>query len=184
MATLGVCRRRLPPSRWRRCRPSFGRCCNRSSTMTSVVSQNSSLPPSTLHPHVHPTPPKAKSKRKHGEQSGHAKCERLLIPVEECDRVVELQLGGCRRCRGRALAPLRHQVWQRPEIKPVVTEYQRQRWERPCCRETTSVELPAGVPSGQSGPRLTAFAGLLMACFRQNQRRTRCSSKPFWGSRA
>jgi transposase len=31
--------------------------------------------------------------------------------------------------------------------------------------------LPAGVPSGQAGPRLTAFAGLLMACFRQSKRR-------------
>jgi transposase len=31
--------------------------------------------------------------------------------------------------------------------------------------------LPAGVPSGQAGPRLIAFAGLLMACFRQSKRR-------------
>ena len=57
-------------------------------------------------------------------------------------------------------------------MKPVVTEYRRQRWECPCCRETTCAELPAGVPSGQSGPRLTAFVGLWMACFRQSKRRT------------
>jgi transposase len=31
--------------------------------------------------------------------------------------------------------------------------------------------LPLGVPSGQAGPRLIAFAGLLMACFRQSKRR-------------
>ncbi len=32
--------------------------------------------------------------------------------------------------------------------------------------------LPAGVPRGQSGPRLIAFSGLLMAYFRQSKRRT------------
>src|SRR5690606_4180048 len=33
-------------------------------------------------------------------------------------------------------------------------------------------ELPAGVPSGQCGPRLAAFTGLLMGHFRQSKRRT------------
>ena len=73
--------------------------------------QNSSLPPSTQHPHTQPAPPKTKSKRKRGGQPGHAKCERPLIPVEQCDRVVELQPGGCRCCgralSGRDLAPRR-----------------------------------------------------------------------------
>ena len=32
--------------------------------------------------------------------------------------------------------------------------------------------LPAGVPSGSSGPQLIAFVALLMACFRQSKRRT------------
>lgn len=138
--------------------------------------QNSSLPPSTQHPHAKPAPPKAKSKRRRGGQPGHVKCERPLIPVEQCDRVVELQPGACRRCgrtlSGRDLAPLRHQVWELPEMKPVIVEYQRHRLECPCCCETTCAELPGGVPSGQSGPRLTAFVGLLMACFRQSKRRT------------
>jgi transposase len=138
--------------------------------------QNSSLPPSTQHPHAKAAPPKPKSRRKRGGQPGHARCERPLIPVERCDRVVRLHPGACRRC-GRALsegelAPLRHQVWELPEIRPVVTEYQRHRRECRCCRETTCAELPVGVPSGQSGPRLTAFVGLLMACFRQSKRRT------------
>lgn len=50
-------------------------------------------------------------------------------------------------------------------------QYQRRRFEYPCCRETTCAELSAWVPSGQSGPRLTAFFGLLMACVRQSERR-------------
>jgi hypothetical protein len=62
-------------------------------------------------------------------------------------------------------------VWELPEIKPQVVEYQRHRLACPCCGETTCAALPLGVPTGQSGPRLVAFAGLLMAYFRQSKRR-------------
>ena len=44
--------------------------------------QNSSLPPSTQHPHERPQPPKRKSKKKRGGQLGHEKHERALIPTE------------------------------------------------------------------------------------------------------
>jgi len=59
-----------------------------------------------------------------------------------------------------------------PEIKPHVTEYQRHRLGCPACGQTTCAELPAGVPQGQSGPRLMAFTALLMAYYRQSKRRT------------
>ena len=48
--------------------------------------QNSSLPPSTQHPHARPQPPKRKSKKKRGGQPGHEKHERPLIPTNECAR--------------------------------------------------------------------------------------------------
>ena len=138
--------------------------------------QNSSLPPGSQHPHAKPAPPKGKSKRKRGGQPGHARCERPLIPSAQCERVEELRPTACRRCGhrlvGRDAQPLRHPVWELPEIQPLVVEYRRHRLSCPCCRETTCAELPVGVPSGQSGPRLTAFVGLLMACFRQSKRRT------------
>ena len=141
----------------------------------SKTPQNSSLPPSSQHPHAKPPPSKSKSKRKRGGQPGHGKHERTLIPTKECTHLVTLKPQQCRRC-GKNLAgvdevPLRHQVWELPEIKPLVTEYQRHRLT--CsCNETTCAPLPPGVPSGQSGPRLVAFASLLMAYFRQSKRRT------------
>ena len=61
--------------------------------------------------------------------------------------------------------PLRHQVWELPEIQPIVTEYQRHRLICTCGNSTCG-ELPQGVPTGQAGPRLIAFVALLMACFR------------------
>lgn len=138
--------------------------------------QNSSLPPSTQHPHARPQPPKRKSKRKRGGQPGHEKHQRPLIPTEDCNHVEPLKPTECRRCgeklSGNDPEPLRHQVWELPEIKPIVTEYQRHRLTCPCCGETTCAELPLGVPQGQSGPRLMAFTALLMAFYRQSKRRT------------
>ena len=138
--------------------------------------RNSSLPPSSQHPHARPQPPKRKSKKKRGGQPGHAKHERPLIPAHQCDDVKPLRPTECRRygakLSGDDPEPLRHQVWELPEIKPIVTEYQRHRLACPCCGEKTCAELPSGVPLGQSGPRLMAFTALLMAYYRQSKRRT------------
>jgi transposase len=137
--------------------------------------RNASLPPSSEHPHAKPAPQTKKSGKKPGGQPGHAKHERSLIPVEQCQETVPLKPTACRRCgttlSGSDPQPLRHQVWELPEIKPIVTEYQRHRLTCPCCGETTCGELPAGVPLSQAGPRLVAFVALLMGCFKQSKRR-------------
>lgn len=136
--------------------------------------RNSSLPPSSEHPHAKPPPAKPKSGRERGGQAGHEKHERALIPTAQCDEVIPCKPKCCRRC-GRKLggydpAPLRHQVWELPDIRPLVTEYQRHRL--PClCGATTCGALPPGVPASQAGPRLVALTALLMGCFRQSKRR-------------
>jgi transposase len=83
--------------------------------------QNSSLPPSTQHPHAKPAARKPKSNRQRGGQPGHQKHERTLIPSEQCDEVQTLNSAECRRCgtklRGSDPAPLRHPVWEVPQIK-------------------------------------------------------------------
>jgi hypothetical protein len=137
-------------------------------------SSNSSVPPSASHPHAKPPRPRPKSPRRPGGQPGHPKHERALIPTQQCQHVVACVPAACRRC-GRALsgtdtAPLRPQVWELPDIQPIVTEYQLHRLVCACgC--STAAPLPPGVPAGQAGPRLIAFAGLLMACFRQSNQR-------------
>jgi transposase len=143
---------------------------------TRKTPQNSSLPPSSVHPHAKPASSKRKSKKKRGGQPGHKKHERPLIPTEDCDDVQPLKPSECRRCGERLSGsdpePLRHQVWELPEIKPHVTEFQLHRLECAQCGATTCGELPVGVPQGQSGPRLMAFTALLMAFYRQSKRRT------------
>lgn len=138
--------------------------------------RNSSKPPSTEHPHAKPPANKPKSQRKRGGQPGHPKFERALIPVEECAAVHEHRPKECRGCGGKLSgvdpAPLRHQVWELPEIKPLVSEHRRHRLTCSCCGTVTCGELPPGVPQGQAGPRLIAFAALLMGSFRQSKRKT------------
>jgi transposase len=141
-----------------------------------LTPQNSSVPPSTQHPHARPpAKPKTKSKRKRGGQKGHRRAVRELVPVERCAEVIALHPENCRRC-GEGLVgsdpePIRHQVWELPEIEPIIVEYQRHR--RICCGcgTTTCAALPPGVPTGQFGARLLAFTGLLMGHFRQSKRR-------------
>ena len=91
--------------------------------------QNSSLPPSSQHPHAKPPREKKKGpKRTRGGQPGHRRHQRELIPTEDCSRVEPLKPDVCRRCAAKLTGddpePLRHQVWELPEIKPSVTEYQ------------------------------------------------------------
>jgi transposase len=137
-------------------------------------STNSSKPPSASHPHAKPAATLPKSKRKRGGQPGHDKYQRTLIPTEQCQQMVPCLPAACRRC-GQDLAgidpePLRHQVWELPEIQPLITEYQQHRLLCSCGCFTCGT-LPQGVPTGQAGPRLVAFSALLMACFRQSKRR-------------
>jgi transposase len=137
--------------------------------------RNSSLPPSTQHPHAKPAPDRPKSTRKPGGQPGHPKYERALIPTAQCQAMVPCKPTRCRGCgdplSGSDPAPWRHQVWDLPDITPLVTEYQRHRLTCAGCGETTCGELPEGVPHSQAGPRLVALTALLMGCFKQSKRR-------------
>ncbi len=135
--------------------------------------RNSSCPPSSEHPHAKPPrDQRAKeSKKQRGGQPGHPKHERALIPTEQCQAVVPLKPETCRRCAetlvGTDPEPLRHQVWDIPEIKPLVTEYQLHRLTCPRCQESTCAQLPAGVPASQAGARQVKRLGHdLMRCTR------------------
>ena len=87
--------------------------------------QNSSLPPSSQHPHGKPAPPKAKAsgkkKRKRGGQPGHPRHERALIPAENCTEVSDHKPDACRRCgeelTGRDPDPLRQARADRRPIR-------------------------------------------------------------------
>ena len=120
-------------------------------------------------------PATKKRKRRRGGQPGHPKAERALIPSEQCCEVVACKPEACRKCgtslEGDDPDPWRHQVTDIPPITPTVVEYQRHRLTCPCCGVSTCGELPEGVPTGMTGPRLVAIVGVLMVLFRQSKRR-------------
>jgi transposase len=132
--------------------------------------RNFSLPPSSKHPHAMLMPAMPKSSRKPGGQSGHAKHARAFIPVEPGREMMLLKPTACRRCgttlSGSDPKPPRHQLWELPEIKPLVTEYQRHRLACPRCGQTTCGSLPPGVPHSQARPRLVGWVALLNGVLR------------------
>jgi transposase len=127
-------------------------------------STNSSKPPSSDPPSVKRAPPKPCSKNKAGGQPGHKKTQRDLL--DHPDRVQECKPHACRNCRqplhGDDPQPLRHQVWDVPPVRPVVTEYRRHRLTCPRCGITTCGKAPLG----QDGPRLKAACVLLTGAYR------------------
>jgi len=61
--------------------------------------QNSSLPPSSQHPHAKPPKQKRKpSGRKRGGQAGHKKHQRMLVPPEQVTETISLKPPHCRHC--------------------------------------------------------------------------------------
>jgi transposase len=139
-------------------------------------SSNSHKPPSSDGPGVSKPPGKKKGKRRHGGQPGHKGTRRELVPPEKVDQVVPVMPSRCEHCGGpveaRAEGPAvcRHQVWELPPIKPVITEYQLGHGFCTQCQAWTQAKLPAGVPQGAFGARLTALTSLLTGRLRLSKR--------------
>ena len=153
-------------------------------------SSNSSRPPSSDPPQ---TPakverPAAPSGRKRGGQPGHHGSFRALVPVEQVDEVVVVAPEVCRHCGqpfsdkelGRPSQVWRHQVVEvlTPTVR--VTEYQMQVRRCPQCGKRTRASLPAGVPAGSFGPRLTAVVAMLLGRYRLSRREVRGLVADLW----
>jgi transposase len=142
-------------------------------------SGNSSLPPSQDPPHApRRLARKKKSGKSPGGQPGHEGNHRERVPVEEVDRMVEYRAPCCPRCRGelaeKAGGPSslveRVQIWELPEIRPVVTEHRRLASWCPRCQDWVKAEFPPVVRRRAFGPRLQAWVALLTGRFRQSRR--------------
>jgi transposase len=139
-------------------------------------SRNSSQPPSSDAPSALPRPQRQSSGRKRGAQLGHEGHQRKLYPVEACRSINNHRPAACSAC-GTALFgddpnPVRHQVVELPEAKPVVDEHRLHQLRCPDCGEVTRAPLPSDVPASGYGPRLAATVGLFSGPYRQSERQT------------
>lgn len=127
-------------------------------------SRNSSKPPSSDAPGRPNRAQRRASGRKRGAQKGHPGAYRELLASSEVDAVhpceppSSCECGAVVQRRGK---PLRHQVFDAPPVKPRVDEYQLYSGVCVGCGKPHRAALPAGVPSGQIGPRALAIVGLL-----------------------
>lgn len=138
-------------------------------------SRNSSKPPSSDGPtDRHNRRSKEPTGRKPGGQPGHGKHERPEVAPEKVSKRVVLRPTKCTRCASRLVGndpdPRRHQVFELPEIEPIVTEYVLHMLCCPDCGHTTRAALPEGVPTGIFGPSVIAVCSYLMGVHRLGKR--------------
>jgi transposase len=144
---------------------------------TRRSSRNSSQPPSSDAPSVLPRQRRQSSGRKRGAQPGHEGHQRKLYPVEACRSINNHRPAACSAC-GTALFgddpnPVRHQVVELPEVKPLVDEHRLHQLRCPDCGEVRRAPLPPDVPASGYGPRLAGTVGLFSGPYRQSERQTR-----------
>lgn len=104
--------------------------------------------------------------RKRGAQEGHKRQSRLLLPVEEVNKVIEDELEKCPQCDGqlnktREPEILRHQIGELVENPIMVVEYRRYGHHCSCCDAVFYPGLPQGVASSVCGERLQSLIGYM-----------------------
>ena len=145
-------------------------------------STNSSKPPSSDNPFKKKTRKKkyhgvGKNKAsKQGAQPGHKGKGRKLLPPEKVDdTVVCLPKPTC-ECGGHIKADpkkiKRHQQYELPKIKPIVTEYQQVYGFCATCGTIHCGELPHGVSNTLFAPRATATVAIFTGDYRLSKRST------------
>src|SRR5215218_754856 len=152
------------------------------------TSANSSRPPSSDPPQAAARPKAPPTGRKRGGQPGHRGVHRALLPVEQVDEVLVVGPEVCWHCQQpfpEATGRWRGRVWRHQvvELLPLavrVTEYQMVRRRCAQCGKHTRAELPAGVPRGPFGARLTAVIALLSGGYRLSRREVRQLLQDLW----
>ena len=141
-----------------------------------VDSRNSSKPPSSDGPGGGNRAQRRASQRKRGAQQGHPGSYRALLDEAEVDAVhhcvpIEVcECGGPVSVQGK---PVRHQVFDIPPVQPEVQEYRLYSGVCSQCNRGHRAALPAGVPSGQIGPRALALVSVLGTRFHLTQLKIR-----------
>ena len=150
-------------------------------------SQNSSKSPSS-------DPFKARKNKQHragksktskqGAQKGHQGKGRELLPPEQVDAFVTCLPPATCDCGGQIEANpkqfRRHQQFELPPVKPIVTEYQLIYGGCCTCGKVHSAALPDGVSNTCLGARATATIGIFTGDYRLSKRATQLLLSDFF----
>lgn len=141
----------------------------------SQNSQNSSRPPSSDGFQA-PLKRKKKKRKKRGAQVGHEPHVRQLAPEDQVSKISNHIPTHCEKCnaplQGEDPEPHRHQIWEIPEIKPIIEEHRIHHLSCAQCGHTTSGRLPDGVAKSSFGPSVLAMVAFLTGGLRLSKRIT------------
>jgi transposase len=143
----------------------------------NLDSRNSSKPPSSDGPASSNRRQRRASARKRGAQPGHKGSYRAMLDADQVDAVFDCQPAEQCECGGTVVVdpaePIRHQVFDVPKVAATVNEYRRFAGRCAGCGKAHRAALPAGVPSGQIGPRALALVGALGTHYHLTQHKIR-----------
>ena len=142
----------------------------------NLDSNNSSKPPSSNGPGKLNRAQRRASGRKRGAQPGHMGHSRAMLDESQVDRIVDCRAQAVCECGGSvdlADQPQRHQVFEVPPMRAQVDEYRLYSGRCAGCGKAHAGALPAGVPTGQLGPRALALVGVLGTRYHLTQRKIR-----------
>jgi transposase len=125
---------------------------------------NSSLPPSANPPAAPKPVVKEPTGRAPGGQPGHAPCQRIRLPANRVQQVIDHVPTTCGRCQHTLRAapgptdppPTWHQVAELPTVAAIITEHRGHTRTCPHCGTRTHAPVPADIRGRVAGPRLTA----------------------------
>ena len=114
--------------------------------------------------------------RKNGGLLSNSGAQIVCPPPEHCERCgADVQ--------GDPDKPIRHQVFELPQIEPLITKYVRLSGVCSGCGLKHHGALPVGVPTGQLGARALALVGTLAGQFHLTQRKVQAVLSHIMGIR-
>lgn len=138
-------------------------------------SSNSSKPPTSDPPWKKVRPPKEKKgKRSRGGQPGHPGSQHKLAPAEQVDERISCPPEEQCSCGGRVVtdpqATQVRQVYEIPEVRPHITEYEILAGTCDRCGRAHVGAAPRETPEGMLGPRAMALVAFLSGRYHLSKR--------------
>lgn len=135
-------------------------------------------------------PPSSDRKANSDGQKGHEKksrggINRSPIPPEKVDQFLDCTMDTCPDCGSNALSKdgsveCLQQV-ELPEVKALVTQFNRFRYTCACCGNFSTANLPKGIPNSVFGTRLMALIATLTGAFHLSKRDAMLLLKDLYG---
>jgi transposase len=114
-----------------------------------------------------------KNPKKQGGQLGHKKHERMMLPSDKVDHIIRCNPENKCHCGGcvipNAKIHRRHQQYEFPVVRPVVTEYQIHTGICNQCNREQIGRLPSGINFSMLGQRATALTAHLSGTYRMSK---------------